>query len=109
MRLLVRQWTERFGADNEGIRAIIRNRADVWFPTRRFRIDILRALHAAEPTASGWVALALRRSEPEAGPLGLSFGNRHDQAVATLREALGPRTDAGVEVVLQRWLTELAP
>ncbi|MEO7034332.1 MAG: hypothetical protein ABI548_10585, partial [Polyangiaceae bacterium] len=56
LRRLVRRWAERFGANDEGIRAIVRDRADIWFPTRRFRMDVLRALHAAEPTASGWVA-----------------------------------------------------
>ncbi|MEO7036595.1 MAG: hypothetical protein ABI548_21795 [Polyangiaceae bacterium] len=109
LRRLVRRWVELHGAHHEGIRAIIRDRADVWFPTRRFRMDVLRALHAAEPTVAGWIALVLRRDELGPGALGLAFGDRHEEATVTLHEALGRRADAAVQVVLERWLAELTP
>jgi hypothetical protein len=105
---LVRRWIELFGAQHEGIRAIVRDRADVWFPTRRFRLDALRAMHAAEPTAAGWVALASRRDEMDNGPLGLSFGSQQGGAVAALREALLRKVPAATHVVLEGWLEELS-
>ncbi|MEO7036605.1 MAG: hypothetical protein ABI548_21840 [Polyangiaceae bacterium] len=108
LRRLVRRWVELFGAENDGIRAVVRERADVWFPTRRFRIDVLRALHAAEPTASGWVALALRRDEMSAAPLALSFGDRHEQATSTLRGALLRVLPAAAHAALEGWLRELS-
>ncbi len=108
LRRLVRRWVELFGARHEGIRAVVRDRADVWFPTRRFRLDVLRAMHAAEPTAAGWVVLARRRSETEGGALGLSFGERHADAVAALREALARKEDPGAHTALEGWLAELS-
>jgi hypothetical protein len=106
LRRLVRRWTERFGGEHYGVRAIICDRADVWFPTRRFRLDVLRALHAAEPTAAGWVALAGRRSEMN-GPLGLSFGDRQTEALSLLREALLRVLPAATHTALKAWLEEL--
>ena len=106
LRRLVRRWVELLGASHEGVRAVVRDRADVWFPTRRFRLDILRAMHAAEPTAAGWVALAGRRSEMNA-PLGLSFGDRQGDAAATLREALLRVLPAATHAALEGWLEEL--
>ncbi|HEY0468475.1 MAG TPA: hypothetical protein VGC79_29970 [Polyangiaceae bacterium] len=91
LRRLVRRWVELHGANHEGVRAVVRNRAELWFPTRRFRLDVLRAMHIAEPTAAGWVALAGRRAELGSGPLGLTFGERHAAAVAALREAFSGR------------------
>jgi hypothetical protein len=108
LRRLVRGWAERFGANNEGVRAVVRDRADQWFPTRRFRIDMLRALHAAEPTAAGWIALAGRRGEMSAGPLGIAFGDRHSDAVVALREALVRAVPAATHAVLEGWLVELS-
>jgi hypothetical protein len=106
LRRLVRRWVELLGANHDGVRAVIRNRAEVWFPTRRFRLDILRALHAAEPTAAGWVVLAGRRNEMSA-PLGLSFGDRQGDAVAALREALPRQLPAATHAALEGWLEEL--
>ena len=108
LRRLVPRWVELLGAKNEGVRAVIRNRADVWFPTRRFRLDILRAMHVAEPTAAGWVALAGRRAETGLSPLGLSFGDRHAEAVAALREALLRALPAATHAALEAWLAELS-
>jgi len=108
LRRLVRRWVELLGANHEGIRAIIRDRADVWFPVHRFRLDILRALHAAEPTAAGWVALASRRDEMGSGALGLSFGDRHGDAVGALREALLRTLPAATHAALEGWLEELS-
>jgi hypothetical protein len=107
LRQVVRRWVERFGADHEGVRAVVRARADQWFPTSNFPLGVLRALHAAEPTPAGWVALAARRAELEPGPLGLSFGDRHSDAVATLKEAQHRQLDPPVHVTLDHWLREL--
>ena len=107
LRRLVRRWVELLGAEHEGIRAVVRDRADVWFPTRRFKLDVLRAMHAAEPTAAGWVALASRRDEMD-GPLGLSFGDRRADAVAALREALLRTLPAAMHAALEGWLAELS-
>lgn len=106
-RLLVR-WVRRFGAEHEGIRAVVRARADEWLPVRRFRVDVLRAIHAAEPTPAGWVALALQREELRPGPLGLSFGGRQEDAVLALRVALLRRLPADALAALERWSRELA-
>jgi hypothetical protein len=106
-RLLVR-WVRRFGADHEGIRAVVRARADEWLPVRRFRVDVLRAIHATEPTPAGWVALALQRQELRPGPLGLSFGGRQEDAVLALRVALLRRLPADALAALERWSRELA-
>jgi len=108
LRRLVRRWVELLGARHDGIRAVVRDRADVWFPTRRFRLDVLRAMHASEPTAAGWVALASRRDEMNGGPLGLSFGERHAVVVATLREALLRVLPAATHAALEGWLTALS-
>lgn len=107
LRRLVRRWVERFGANHEGVRAVIRDRADVWFPTRRFKLDVLRAMHAAVPTAAGWVALAARRAEMN-GPLGLSFGDRQTEAVTGLREALLRLVPPATHAALEGWLVELS-
>jgi hypothetical protein len=69
---------------------------------------VLRAMHAAEPTAAGWIALASRHNEMNSGPLGLSFGDRRADAVATLREALLRQLSAATYAVLSDWLQELA-
>ncbi|HWZ90387.1 MAG TPA: hypothetical protein VNW92_16100 [Polyangiaceae bacterium] len=108
LRRLVRSWAERFGANHEGIRAVVRDRADQWFPAHRFCIDVLRSLHAAEPTAAGWIALASRRGEMASGGLGLSFGDRHADAVVALREALLRAVPAAAHAALEGWLTELS-
>lgn len=105
-RLLVR-WVRRFGAEHGGIRAVIRVRADEWLTVRRLRVDVLRAIHAAEPTPAGWVALALQREELRPGPLGLSFGGRQADAVLALRVALLRRLPADAHAALERWLGEL--
>lgn len=107
LRRVVRRWVARFGAGHEGVRAIVRDRGDLWFPTSRFTLGILRALHAAEPTSAGWVALARRRAEIEPGPLGLSFGGRGADALATLKEAQLRQLDPPVHVTLDIWLREL--
>jgi hypothetical protein len=108
LQSVVRRWVARFGAGHEGIRAVVRDRADQWFPTRRFRIDMLRTLHAAEPTPGGWVALAARRTELGPGPLGLSFGDRHAEAASTLREALLRVLPAAQHVALEEWLRDVS-
>ena len=110
LRRLVRRWVELHGANHEGVRAVIRDRADAWFAVHRFRLDILRALHAAEPTAAGWVALASRRGEMGSGPLGLSFGGERDAgAVVALRDsALLRALPAAAHAALEGWLTELS-
>jgi hypothetical protein len=106
LRRLLRRWVARFGAQHDGLRAIIRTRED-WFLTRRFPMAEMRLMHAEEPTATGWKAIAMRRHELEAGELGIAFGEQHAQAVATLREALERRIDAGSQIALERWLAEL--
>lgn len=106
-RLLVR-WVRRFGAEHEGIRAVVRARADDWLPVRRFRVDVLRAIQAAEPTPAGWVALALQHEELRPGPLGLSFGGRQEDAVLALRVALLRRLPPDALAALERWSRELA-
>jgi hypothetical protein len=108
LRRLVRRWVELHGANHEGVRAVVRNRAEQWFPTRSFRFDVFRAMHVAEPTAAGWVALAERRAEIGSGPLGMSFGDRHADAVAALREALQRVVPAATHAALDDWLVELS-
>lgn len=105
-RLLVR-WVRRFGAEHEGIRAVVRARADEWLPVRRFRVDVLRAIQAVEPTPAGWVALARQREELRPGPLGLSFGDRHADAVLALRLALLRQLPPDAHATLERWLREI--
>lgn len=105
LRSAVRRWVARFGAGHEGVRAVVRDRADQWFPTSRFPIGVLRALQAAEPTTAGWVALA---AEMEPGPLGLSFGDRHADAIATLSEAQLRHLEPPIHVTLDDWLRELS-
>jgi hypothetical protein len=78
----VRRWVARFGAGHDGVRAIVRDRGDPWFPTSTFPLGVLRALHAAEPTPAGWVALAGRRAEIEPGPLYPSGEPRPDTEYA---------------------------
>ncbi len=107
LRSVVRRWVQRFGADHEGVRAIVRDRGDQWFPTSRFPLGVLRTLHAAEPTPAGWVALAGRRAEMEPGPLGLSFGDRGADALATLKEAQLRHLDPPVHLTLDDWGHEL--
>jgi hypothetical protein len=104
---VVRRWVTRFGAGHEGVRAVVRDRADQWFSGRRFSLGVLRMLHVAEPTPAGWVALAGRRAEMEPGPLGLSFGDRGADALATLKEAQLRQLDPPVHVALDDWLREL--
>ena len=42
------------------------------------------------------------------GPLGLSFGKRHADAVAALREALLRPLQAATHAALEGWLAELS-
>ncbi len=107
LRRLVRRWVQRFGAQHPGVRAVVRDRADQWFPAGRFPLGVLRTFHAAEPTPGGWVALAARRAELGPGPLGISFGDRHADAVATLREAQLRRLEPPIHVTLDDWFLEL--
>lgn len=108
VRRLVRRWVARFGGKNEGVRSVIRERQDELFLEQWMPIRGVLRLHAAEPTAAGWTALARRRQELTPGPLPLSFGDRTDDAAATLREALARRQDPGAHVALEGWLAELA-
>lgn len=107
LRRVVRRWVERFGAQHEGVRAVVRDRADQWLPTSRFPLGILRALLAAEPTPAGWVALAARRGEMGPRPLGLSFGDRHADAVTALGEAQLRQLEPPIHVTLDDWFREL--
>ncbi len=108
LRRLVRRWVELHGASHEGIRAVVRDRAEQWFSVHKFRLDVLRALHASEPTAAGWVALASRRGEMGSGPLGTSFGDRRADAATALREALLRAVPAATHAALEGWLVELS-
>jgi hypothetical protein len=108
LRRVVRLWTQRFGADDEGIRAVVRDRAEQWFLTEQFGIEVLRTLHVAVPMTAGWIALAQKRSELPPGPLGLSFGDRHAEAVTALRAALERIHPAPVHAALTGWLEEIS-
>lgn len=106
LRHLVRRWVLRFGGANEGVRTVIRERQDELFLERRMPAREVLRLHAVEPTAAGWSALARRRQELMPGPLPLSFGDRADDAVSTLREALARPHSAGEDIALKRWLLD---
>ena len=108
LRQLVRRWVLRFGAANEGVRNVIRERQEELFLERRMPVHEVLRLHASEPTAAGWIALGTRRDELVVGPLPLSFGDRCDDADAALRDSLQRRLDAGTHAVLERWLSELS-
>jgi len=107
LRHLVRRWTLRFGGSNEGVREVIRDRQDDFFVELRMPVHEILRLHAAEPTPAGWIALANRRDELKAGPLPISFGDRRDDAEATVRDALQRRLEPGAHTALERWHTEL--
>jgi hypothetical protein len=98
LRHLVGRWVARFGGRNEGV---IRERQDELFLQMRIPIQEVLRLHAAEPTAAAWKGLARRRHELQPGPLAVSFGDRSDDAVSTLREALARRHDPGANVALK--------
>lgn len=106
VRRLVRRWVARFGGKNEGVRSVIRERQDELFLEQRMPIRGVLRLHAAEPTAAGWMALARRREELPPGPLPVSFGDRAHDAVAALRDASLRRNEAGEHAALERWLRE---
>jgi hypothetical protein len=106
---LVRRWARRYGAGHEGVRAVVWDRAEQWFPTNKLGVDMLRVIHAAAPTTAGWVALARRRAELGAGPLGLAFGDRQADAVAAIREALLRQLPASDHAALEGWHRDLAP
>ncbi|MBK7585818.1 MAG: hypothetical protein IPI67_37230 [Myxococcales bacterium] len=67
----------------------------------------MRGIHAAQPTVTGWIALA-RHAEPGEGGLGLSFGDLEAEAITTLREARDGASDDAVRATLSRWLLELS-
>lgn len=108
---LVLTWVTRFGSNNDGVLGLIRERQDDWFltPRRRqwLRLPDLLALHVAQPTPAGWIALARRRSELPRDPLPLSFGDRYGEALTTLMDALARHLDALEQFVLERWLAAL--
>jgi hypothetical protein len=85
-RTAVMKFVSRFGGTNEGLRELVRAN-EAWF-LDPIPIRILREIHRAVPTTTGWSVLALRRGELPPGPLGISFGNEHDEAVRTVHEAL---------------------
>jgi hypothetical protein len=105
----VRRWVLRFGGTNEGVRAIIREQQDVLFLRKRLPLPEVLRLHAAEPTAAAWTALARRRAELMPGALPLSFGDRIDDATTALQEALRRQHDPGAHIALEGWLAELSP
>ena len=108
---LVLTWVTRFGGNNDGVLGLVRECQDSWFLTPRkrqwFRLADLLALHLAQPTAAGWIALARRRSELPRDPLPLSFGDRYGGALTALRDALARNLDPLEHVVLERWLAAL--
>lgn len=102
---MLREWVHRFPADHPGFRALIREHESCLLASTMTN-DSVRAIHSAQPTASGWLALA---RDPEAGrkPLVLSFGAAQAEAVATLREARDGASDDSVRQRLSSWLAEL--
>lgn len=103
---LVRVWFQRSGGEHPGFRALVREHEAPLF-CKPMPIALLRGIHAAQPTVSGWVALA-GHPDSRDGRLGISFGENQGEAVATLQEARdGAKSDAAFER-LSRWLRELS-
>ncbi len=99
-------WFRRFGGDHPGFRGVIRDHGETLL-ARVIPPAVVRGIHAAQPTATGWIALA-RHAEPGEGVLGLSFGDNEAEAITTLREARDGASDDGVRATLSRWLLELS-
>lgn len=106
VRSVVRRWVHQLGAEHDCMRALVR-RQPCLLADQRIPVDVARALHAAEPTAEGWIALASRQRSPS-DPLALSFGNRLGEAVQTLREAHDGASDDQTRETLSRWLAEVS-
>lgn len=102
---MIREWVSRFGATHRGFRALIRERESCLLAST-MTSDSVRAIQASQPTVSGWLALA-RGPETAGNTLGLSFGDSHAEAIATLREAYESATDDAMRERLSRWLLSL--
>lgn len=102
---LLREWVRRFSAGHPGLRALIRDHEDCLLASA-MNPETVRAIHAAQPTVSGWLAL-VRDQERAGEPLGLSFGDALPEAIATLREARDGATDDAARERLSSWLAEL--
>jgi hypothetical protein len=101
----LREWVRRFSAYHPGLRALIREH-ELCLVAPTMTPDSVRAIHAAQPTVSGWVALA--RDQERAGEtIGLSFGPQHAEGLATLRDARDGATDDAARERLSSWLAEL--
>lgn len=102
---LLREWVGRFGAGHLGLLALVRER-EACLLAAAMTTDALRAIHSAQPTVSGWLALA-RSEEPVDDRLRTSFGDC-GAAAATLLAARDAATDDVTRERLSRWCAELA-
>lgn len=98
-------WFRRFGGAHPGFRRLIRDHEEALL-AKVLPAAVVRGIHAAEPTITGWIALA-RQAQPGEGALGLSFGDYGGQAITTLRDARDGATDDAVRERLSQWLAEL--
>ncbi|MBI3201574.1 MAG: hypothetical protein HYZ29_08530 [Myxococcales bacterium] len=103
---LVLLWFRRFGAEHPGFLRVIRDHEECLL-ARVMPPAVVRGIHAAQPTVTGWIVLA-RHAEPGDGALGLSFGGCEAEAVATLREARDGASDDAVRATLSRWFDEVS-
>ncbi|MCC6651555.1 MAG: hypothetical protein IT348_10450 [Candidatus Eisenbacteria bacterium] len=102
---LLREWVRRFSAGHPGLRALIREHEGCLL-AKAMNTETVRAIHAAQPTVSGWLAL-VRDQEMAGEPLGLSFGDARAEAVDSLREARDGAADDAARERLSSWLAEL--
>lgn len=102
---LLREWVRRFSAGHPGLHALIREHESCLLASA-MNPETVRAIHAAQPTVSGWLAL-VRDHERAGEPLGLSFGDGLPDALATLREARDGSADDAVRERLSQWIAEL--
>lgn len=101
---LLQSWVGRFGADHAGLRALVRAHERCLL-ARFLSTEVVRTVHASQPTASGWLALA--DDADDGDTLKLSFGDHREEALSTLRGALDRAGDDAVRVRLSYWLLEL--
>lgn len=98
-------WFRRFGARQESFRQLIRENQDCMFA----RVTLLNpktllAIHKAQPTAMGWIAIAMRCPDP----IEFSFDDQvRSEAIKTLREARDRAPHEAIRERLSTWLERL--
>jgi hypothetical protein len=103
LQIALSRWASRIGAGDEAFLAVHRQ-CHGWMLGPRMEMRTLRAVQTAEPTSSGWRALARRTPElTELAPSDLIASERRADALDALATAIDEERAPGIRAILERW------